>query len=258
MAKQQAVSFSTRREAAVEGGGKPAKLEVCWVPEFNYGGGNYKPNAALRTTYHIEGMQKPWEDHWNMGPSEQFEVSKDGYSLRRIAGPSGLNKASAGFFFFDALQTALETSGLDIDEYVIEEDGTINIEPLDGLMVTLVNKDFTNVSGDTKEKKVIAGFVADAPTSKSKNGSKGSTSSKNGGGNVEAKTIKAIEKLLAEDSPIKKGDLANLLMQANKKDPDVKAMMELCFKDKFIADENRPWEFNSKRGTLVAVEEDDN
>src|SRR3990167_8005313 len=103
--------FSTRREAAVEGGGGGAAVlkEIGWVEEFTYGGRHKdKPSAALRTVYEIQGMKEPWEDHWPVGPSDHFEVSKDGYTIMRTTGAKGLNKASAGYFFFDALQTAVE------------------------------------------------------------------------------------------------------------------------------------------------------
>jgi hypothetical protein len=32
----------------------------------------------------------------------------------------------------------------------------------------------------------------------------------------------------------------------------VKAMMNLCFKDAFVASEDRPWDFDKKRGVLKA------
>lgn len=249
--------FSTRRENAVEGGGGNIAVvkEIGWVEEFTYGGRHKdKPSAALRTVFEFEGGEKKtvtWEDHWPVGPSSQFEVSRDGYTITRTSGPKGLNKASAAFFFFDHLQGGIEAGELNIDEYVVEDEDGVCVQALEGLTVRLENKPFVNVSGDTKDKKVIVEILVDEPATTKKNGkaSKGKPASSD---DIEDKTVEAVSALLEDNTTIKKGDLANLIYEANRKDADVKAMMNLAFKDAWVSSDDRPWDFDKKRGILKA------
>jgi len=101
--------------------------------------------------------------------------------------------------------------------------------------VTVANKNFETASGDTKERKVIASLVLDEAPAKSSRGNGAVKSNGNGASKIESKTLAAIRGVLEDKTSVKAGDLANYVFQGNRKDPDAKAMMNLCFKDAFLS-----------------------
>ena len=249
--------FSLRRENATEGGGTEGALatitEIGFVEKFTYGG-RFKdsPSAALHVVFNIDGFEKPWDQHYSVGPSDKYEVLDDGDSIQSMGKAGGLNKKCPCYHFIDAVQDAIEAAKLDLNELLPEEDGITSVRPLEGQRVRLTNKKLETVGGDLKEYVLIAAFE-DA----NGNGAapqKTQKTQKNNDTTVEAKTIAAVEALIEEHTSIKKGDLANLVYASKKKDTDAKAMMQLCFKDAWVADENRPWSFDKKKGLLRAAD----
>lgn len=264
--KTESTAFSPWDDAATEGSDQQAVLtEIHWVPEFTYGG-RYKdkPSTALFTSFDIQGFTKPWEDHWTIGPSDRYEVSQDGYTVLPLGTHTGLSRKSSGYFFFAALEKALLAQGLSRDEYVSTDQG-LDVQALEGLHVRLVNAEFKDFGGDTKEKKVIGEIVLDAPakTGRAARPSNGrvdqpnrqaakTMTSRSNGEAIEDKAEAAIRAIIEDQTSVKTGDLANLVFQANRKDADVKAMMNLCFKDRFLAGLDG---LEVKKGLLRAVED---
>ncbi len=259
--------LSLRTADATKGGGTEGALatitEINFVDEFTYGGRQKdNPQAALNVVFEIEGFEKPWDQNYTIGPSDKYEVIEDGDGIRSKGKGTGLNEKCSAYAFFAALEAAAAESDEDLDELLPEIDGGGNsVRPLEGRQVRLTNVKFETVGGDKKELIVIGSFEAeDAAPAKGKGGSGKAASVKGakskGGPSLDDKTIDAIKALLADKSPIKKGDLANLVYQDNKKDADVKAMMNLCFKESFLAEDGRPWEYDKKRGVLKATEAD--
>lgn len=258
--------LSLRAKDVTKGGGTEGALAtlatIGFVDEFTYGGRQKdKPQAALNVIYEIDGFPKPWDQNFTIGPSEKYKVIEDGDGIRSTGKGTGLNEKCAAAAFFRALEAAAEEAGLDLDELLPEIDGGGNsVRPLEGRRVTLTNVKFETVGGDIKELIVIGSFPEEAAPAKGSKGAAGKpagrTSSK-GGPSIEEATATAVAALLADKSPIKKGDLANLVYGDNKKDANVKAMMNLCFKESFLAAEGQPWEYDKKRGVLKAVEEAD-
>lgn len=249
--------LSLRTKDATSGGGTEGALatisEIGFVDEFTYGGRQKdKPQAAIGVVYTIDGFQKPWDQHFTVGPSDKYEVVSDGDGIRSTGKATGLNDKSAAYAFFAAIEKAAEASNVDIDELLPNDDGYTSVRPLEGRRVRLTNIKFTTVGGDVKELVVPGEFVDDEPATKGKSNGKAAKASSSE--SVEEKTEAAISKLL-EDSPVKKGDLANEVFGANRKDPDVKAMMNLCFKDAWISSDDRPWDFDKKKGVLKARED---
>lgn len=264
--KSSGGGFSLRPEDGTEGGGTEGALatitEIDFVQEFTYGG-RYKdkPSAALRVVFEIDGFDKPWEQHYSIGPSEKYEVIEDGDSIKSTGKQEGLNKKCPGFAFLTSVSVAAEEAELDIDELVPAiDDGCYSVAGLREKRVKLTNKKLETVGGDMKEYILIAGFEDGAAASKSTKGSKSSSSSKASGkssrsssDDIEEKTVEAVKSLIEENTSVKKGDLANLVYQENKKDPDAKAMMQLCFKESWVADDDRPWAYDKKKGVLRAA-----
>lgn len=255
--------FSVRTKDATSGGGIEGAAaviqEIHYVDEFTYGGRQKdKPQAALRVLYRIDGFDKPWEQHYSVGPSEKYEVVADGAGIRSAGKATGLNNKCSAYRFFEALEEAAEAAGIDLDELLpeIEDEGCQSVAELEGRAVTLTNVKFSTVGGDEKDLPVIGGF-ADSDEDEAPKGKAAKTAGKAAAGkkgpSVEDKTTAAIEALIEEHTSVKSGDLANLVYQANKKDADVKAMMNLCFKESFIANEARPWTFDKKKKILRAA-----
>lgn len=253
-------NFSLRTKDATDGGGIEGALatisEIGFVEEFTYGGRQKdRPQAALRVVYAIDGFDRPWEQHHSVGPSEKYEVIADGDGIKPVGKGAGLNRKSSAFAFFAAVEEAAAEAGLDLDDLLpeIEDEGTQSVRPLEGRRVRLTNTKFETVGGDKKDLPVIGAFEEDeAPAKGSKSKPAGKAAKGSSSEDIEAKTVDAIKALIEEHTSVKKGDLANLVYQANKKDADVKAMMNLCFKDAFIGDESQPWTFDKKKGILRA------
>jgi hypothetical protein len=268
MAKQQKqAGFSFKREDATDGGGIEGALatidEIGFVEGFTYGGRHKdKPVIALRTVYRVEGLEKPWEDHWPVGDESKYELVSDGDSVRSLGKGTGLNRKSGAYFFFDHLQTAIEEGDLDYEDVLpeIDGEGCRSVRELEGKQVRLTVKPFTNVSGDTKDKAVIASFVGEdeAPakaTGRTKANGKVGTAKGSSADDIAEKAETVVVALIETKTSVKKGDVANLIHQEAKKDPDVKAMMQLGFKESWLADEDRPWTYDKKKGVLRAKEE---
>src|SRR3954462_742309 len=91
--------LSLRTKDATKGGGTEGALatiaEIGFVDEFTYGGRQKdKTQAAPRGEFHIEGFDKPWEQHYTVGPSERYEVVADGDGIRSLGKGTGLNEKS--------------------------------------------------------------------------------------------------------------------------------------------------------------------
>lgn len=255
-------------EDGIEGGGTEGAIatitEIDCVQEFTYGGRfKDKPSAALRVVFHIPEIQKhpEWEQHYSFGPSANYEVIEDGDGIRSIKDSKGLNKRSPAFAFLAAVSIAAEKSEIDRDELITRTDEGFLVSGLRDRKVKLTSKELETVGGDMKEYLMIDGFEDDTDSdeddakSVKPNGNTSASRSKNkpsSSEEIEEKTITAIEALIEEKTSVKKSDLANLVYQNNKKDPDAKAMMQLAFKESFIADEDRPWTYDKKRGQLKA------
>ena len=247
--KQQSGGMSLRSKDAVSGGGTEGALatiaEIGFIDEFTYGGRHKdKPQAALRVQYDIDGMDKPWIDNYTCGPTERYEVVADGDGIKSTGKAEGLNKNSTAFKFFEALEAAAESSGLDIDELTPElDEGGHSVRPLEGRRVRLTNVKFETVGGDTKDLVVIGSFEDEAPA-------KGKGTKPAGKSSVEDETRTIVESLLDANKSIKKADLGNLVYREDRKNPKIKDMMQLCFKDSFLASCG---EYDSKRGVLKAA-----
>lgn len=250
------MGFSVRTKDATNGGGtegaKAVIDEIGFVEGFTYGGRQKdNPQAALRVVFNIDGFDKPWEQHYSVGPDAKYEVVGDGDGIRSVGKATGLNKKCAAFTFFEALEEAAAEADIDLDDLLPEIDGedTSSVANLAGKTVILTNKKFQTVAGDEKELIVIAGFDTDVSEPKGKGG-KPATGKASSSDAIEAKTVEAIEALIEEHTSVKKGDIANLIFQSYKKDKDVKAMMNLAFKEAFLADDERPWSYDKKKGVL--------
>lgn len=252
------MAFSLRTKDATSGGGTEGAsaviAEIGFVGEFTYGGRQKdKPQAALRVVFEIDGFDKPWEQHYSVGPAEKYDVVLDGYGIESTGKASGLNKSCSAFRFFEALEAAASESGVDIDDLVpVDDDDVMSVRPLEGRTVTLTNIKFTTVGGDEKDLVVIGGVSDDAAPAKGK-GAKSKGGAAKSTKAVDAATEEAVSALIEEHTSVKKGDLANLVYQAHKKDAHVKAMMNLCFKEAWIADDARPWTYDKKKGVLRAA-----
>lgn len=258
--------FSLRRKDAVSGGGGTegalaTVTEIGFVDEYTYGGTQRdKPAAALQVVYEIDGFKKPWDNHFSVGPSSKYEVIEDGDSIKALGDTPGLNDKCPASLFLGAVEDAAEKSEIDIDELLPEIDGGYNsVAPLRGRRVRLTNIKAKTVGGDEKEYLVIGEFVDDeAPRGRSKsaasngNGKVANTPSKKSSSadDIEEKTVAAIQELIEEHTSVKVNNLPNLIFDANKKDPDAKAMMQLAFKASWLADDDRPWEFDKKKGLI--------
>lgn len=257
--------FSLRTKDAVEGGGGTEGAlatitEIDFVDEFTYGGRfREDPQAALRVVFDIDGQKKPWEQHYSLGKSKNFEVVADGDGIRSTNKAAGLNKRTPAFIFFSALEAAAEAADLDLDELLPEiedEEGVYSVRPLEGRCVRLTNTKYETVGGDTKEAIVIASFEEDEKPAKGKSASKSAgKSATHKSDAIEQKTEEAVKALLEDESSIKKANLSNEVYDANRKDPDAKAMMQLCLKDTWVFSEDRPWDSDKKKGVIRAREE---
>lgn len=260
--KSSGGGFSLRPEDGTKGGGTEGAVatltEIDFVQEFTYGG-RYKdkPSSALRVVFEIDGFDKPWEQHYSIGPSDKYEVIEDGDSIKSTGKQSGLNEKCPAFAFLAAVSVAAGEAGLDIDELVPAiDDGCYSVAGLRDKRVKLTNKKLETVGGDMKEYILIATFEDGDETPKASKGKAtasakpSSKSTRSSSDDIEQKTIDAVKELIEEHTSVKKGDLANLVYQANKKDSDAKAMMQLCFKESWVADEDRPWSYDKKKGVL--------
>jgi hypothetical protein len=256
--ESEGAAFSLRTKDATQGGGIEGALatiqEIGFIDKFTYGGRQKdNPQAALRVVYAVDGMDRPWEQNHTLGPAEKYEVIADGYGIRSAGKQSGLNSKCSAFAFFTALEAAAEESGVDIDEIVPDEGGVFTVEPLEGRRVTLTNIKFETVGGDKKDLPVIASFITeDTKPGKSNGKANGKSGGKQLAISVDEKLDNAIVALLEEAPSIKKAKLSDLVFQANRKDADVKAMMNLTFKDTWLADETRPFNYDRKKGVLTA------
>lgn len=256
--------LSLRTADAVEGGGTEGALatieEIECVEEFTYGGTQRdNPSAAIRVTFDIEGFKKPWEQHYSFGPSKNFKVIEEGAGIKSLRKSEGISKRCPAYYLLESIEQAAEAAKLDLEDLLPElEDGGNSVKPLEGKRVRLTNKTYKTVGGDDKEYIVIGEFVDDEKPARSNGNGKSSTKASNkqsSSDDIDEKTVAAVEALIEEHTSVKKGDLANLVYQANRKDPDAKAMMQLCFKDAWVADEDRPWSFDKKKGVLRAKED---
>ena len=243
------MAMSMRREDATAGGGIDGAMatikEIGYVSKFDYGGRQSKTQAALRVVYAIDGMEKPWEQHYTLGASSRYEVADDGYSVE-----GKLNENSGAFRFFDNLQTAVEEQKLDLGTYCGD-----SVEPLEGARVQLKNVEYETVGGDTKKAPVIAAIEEAAKNGKKANGSGKGASKATADPAMETEAY--IVALLDEDSPIKKADLPQLVQQAAKKNPNLKAITQQCFKEAWLYDDARPWDSDRKKGRIAKKEEDE-
>lgn len=234
---------SLRRKDATAGGGIDGATAVIseaeFVQEFDYGGRQSKTVAALRIVFDIEGFDKPWEQHYSVGPSDRWEVQDNGDSIKSMGKGAGLNSSSNAFRFFDAFETACEASEKNPDDYL----GEGSVAPLRGLGVRLGNIDYETAGGDPKKLIVVTAVLDEPAKGKGK-----PTAPKTA--DVEGDLETVISELLEDTPTIKKGDLAQLVAQAAKKHPAVKAMTQLAFKEAWLGDENRPWEYDRKAGKL--------
>lgn len=256
--KSSGGGFSLRTKDAVDGGGTEGALatltEIGFVDEFTYGG-RFKdsPVAALHVVYDIEGFEKPWDQHYSVGPSDRYEVIADGDSIKGIGKSTGLNKKCPAYTFITSVEEAAATAGLDLDDLMPElDEGSNSIRPLEGRRVRLTNIKAETVGGDLKEYIVIGSFEDEAP--KGKSNGKATTTTKVKGNDIEAKVIASINELIEEHTSVKKNDVANLVYAANRKDADAKAMMQVALRGSWLADDARPWNFDSKKGLLRAAQ----
>ena len=254
--------FSLRTKDGTEGGGIEGALatitEIGFVEKFTYGGRQKdKPQTALRVEYDIEGFQKPWEQHYTVGPDDKYEVINDGDSVKSAGKQTGLNKKCSAYAFFGALE---EAAGDALDELLPEiEDGVHSVRPLEGKRVRLTNATFETVGGDKKQLPVIASFEEDEQKGRGKGNGKTtgrattstpSRAAKSSDSDLDEKTEAAVMALLSEQSPHKTTTLPQDVYAANRKDPDAKALMALCFKKEWVFSEDRPWESDKKKGTI--------
>lgn len=251
--------MSTKAADATEGGGglSGARFEIKeieYVQEFEYPGSSGNgASAALRVVYEIEGHDKEWERHYTLGKSDRFTVIEDGNA---IEGP-GLNKNSNAFRWFEAAEEADGYDGF-------HDDGTIS--DYVGKTGTIKTIPYVTANGDQAKYPLIAIGSFDDGTPTKKNGKTSSngksavagarTSTKGGKVSLEEKAQAAAAAVVNEEEKVKKGDLPGLVFAANKKDPDAKAIMQLCFKESFLA--NIPGvEYDKKKGVLTPAETSD-
>ncbi len=237
--------LSLKSSDGTEGGGTEGALatikEIEFVDEFDYNGkSNAKgPQAALRVLFDIDGFEKPWEQHYTIGPSKNFEVTDKGNGIRSLGKQTGLNKGCNAYKFLTAAEQADGYAGY-------HDEGTV--EAYDGLSVRLTNLDYETVSGDKKKMIVIGSF--EAASNGNGKSSKGSSSKDSDA--IGEKTDEAIKSLLEDTPRIKRKELANAVYDANKKDKDVKAMMQLCFKDQWVGAEDRSFAWDRKKDVITA------
>lgn len=246
---------SLRKADQTQGGNaKEATItELKFVDDFDYGGRQSEAQAALYYEYEIDGFQRPWDGHASVGPASQWEVVDDGDGIKRANGKDGgLNDSSTAGRWFAALCDAIEAQGLDFDEVLPDN----TVRALRGARVTLTNLKYQTVGGDEKEMKVIDSIIELGGGGKKKAG-KGGSKGADKSVDVESATEAVILELLDEKSPIKKGDLPTLIGSAAKKNPQVKAMVQLAFKDAFTLSPDRPWDVDKKKGTIAKRDEDD-
>ena len=248
MPKQQKTAMSMRTSDATEGGGIAGALatitEIENVQEFEYPGGKGNgAQAALRVVYDIEGQDRPWEQHYTYGKSSRYTVLDDGNS---IEGP-GLNKNSNAFRWFENAEEAAEKAGIDLSD--LHGDG--DISGYKDRQVKLKNTPYETVGGDKKTLIVIDTFETDeAPKTHKGNGK---TATAKGKVDLTELAQAAAVAVITEEEKVKKSDLPGLVFQANKKDPNAKAIMQLCFKESFLT--SGPWNYDAKRGILTPEDE---
>lgn len=239
---------SLRKSDQTQGGGGPKTAtvsEIEFVGEFDYGGRQSKAQAALRVVFTIDGFQKPWEQHCTIGPAEAWEVVEGGDGIQRANGKAGgLNENSNAGRFFGALEDNV-SGAMDMDDVLPDS----TVRALRGALVTIDKLQYETVGGDTKEMFVITGIEALGGTK----GKKAAGKTSNGGGNVDAATEAVILELF-DGKPLKTKEVPNLISVAAKGNPNVRAMMQLAFKDVWLFDSKRPWDSDRKKMTITAKE----
>lgn len=235
--------LSLRSSDATEGGGTEGALatikEIEFIPEFDYNGTVSKQSAALRVLLGIDDFPKPWEQHYTVGPSKNFEVIDSGNGIKSLGKAEGLNKGSNAAKFLLAAEKAAGYDGF-------HDDGSV--EAYEGKRVRLTNLKYETQGGDQKEMIVIAAFVDDEAPVKGKGSAKAKASSADA---ISNKTDAAIMGLLEDTPKIKKKDLPNAVFEANKEDGDVRAMMQLCFKEAWVGSEDRPFTWDRKKDVIT-------
>lgn len=255
-------TMGLKREDAGAGGGiegAAATIETAiFVDDFNYGNPSMAKQAALFVNFEIDGFDKAWAQNYTLGKAPAYELQDDGYTIK-----GKLNTSSVAFKFFDAFQKACEDQGLNVDDYL---EGS-SVKGLNGLRVRLTKVPYETAGGDPKEAIVVGSILTDEPAAK-KGRSNGRTGSVAGTGrtngaaaapktvDVSDATEEVIVGLLDTTPVIKKGDLPQLVAAAAKKDPNVKLMTQQCFKESWLGDAERPWEFDRKSGRLKAREDE--
>lgn len=254
MAKNKAMSV--RAADATEGGGingaRAVLTEVENVQEFQYPGrSDIGPQAALRVVYEIDGQEKPWEQHYPYGKSDRYNVIDDGDA---IEGP-GLNKGSNAYRWYEAAEEAIEAAGLDLDDF----HGDGSCAGYRDKVVIIKNIKYETVGGDKKDLIVIGSFVDDeADDSKGKKSSSKTSKASSGKsrGSLEDRAKAMAKAVVKDEERVKKSDLPNLVFKANKNDADAKAIMQLCFKESFLADIPGV-DYDKKKGILTPAEDAD-
>lgn len=228
--------------------------QLKFVDDFDYGGRQKKVQTALYYEYEIDGFQKPWDGHAAVGPATQWEVVDGGDGIRKANGKDeGLNENCVADKWFAAVEAAVEAQGLDIDDVLPDN----TLVALRGARVLLKDAKYETVGGDEKEIKVIDQILELGNAKKTAKGGKAKAGGAAKSVDIEAAAENVILELLQEKSPLKKADLPTLIAGAAKKDPNVKAMTQLAFKDAWVFGEDRPWDSNRKKGTIETREADD-
>lgn len=248
-------TMGLKREDAGAGGGiegAAATIETAiFVDDFNYGNPSMAKQAALFVNFEIDGFDKAWAQNYTLGKAPAYELGDDGYTIK-----GKLNTGSVAYRFFDAFQKACEDQGLNVDDYL---EGS-SVKGLNGLRVRLTKVPYETAGGDPKEAIVVGSILTDeAPAKKAipvNGNSKERKSFARPVVDVSDATEAVIVGLLDATPVIKKGDLPQLVAAAAKKDPNVKAMTQQCFKESWLADEARPWTYDRRAGRLKAKEDE--
>lgn len=249
---------------AQEGGGgavqavQGATLTFEFV-SYDYNGAVAVPVPALHVhgEYEQDGEQAEFEEYYSAGDATRLRPKKDGTGLQALQEGAGLNKTCKTMQFLNSLASA--NGG---DESLI---GT-NIKDLDGINVDMERKpDIERAGLQQKEgarKRTVLLVTAinampgeSAPKKGKGKPAAGKTAPGGAAKALRQKAIAAINAAIeAAGGSVEAENIGQLVFRANKKDLQVKSLVELITADDFalLSAEDTPWGFDGT--TLTAAE----
>ncbi len=263
MADQEDVSILPS-EAQEGGGGVVQAVQGAILTfecvSYDYNGSVAVPVPAVHVhgEYELEGEAAEFEEYYSAGDPSRLRPKKDGTGFQALQEGAGLTKTCKTMQLLDSIVSA--NGG---DEDIL----TGGIKGLDGINVNMERKPDIERAG--LEQKVgarkrtillvteINAMPGETPKKKGKPVAGKPVAKAGAPGKAKAlrqKTITAIEAAIeAAGGKVEGENIGQLVFRANKKDSEVKAMVELITADDFalLSADDTPWGFDGT--TLTAA-----